>query len=204
VPGAASIRQAASGDLEGIVELLADAYADDPFFRWMVPDDGGWPAFARDYFGFVVARALPAEETLVAAELDGTAVWTPPGFQLLGAGDLGRAQGLLTDHLGERARLALAGLLGARRHEPEQEHATLIYIAVRSDRQGLGIAGELIRQTLGELDEAGVGAYLVSTNPRNLGFYERAGFRTLAEVQTPDGAITTHAMWRSPPEGQPG
>jgi GNAT superfamily N-acetyltransferase len=180
------------------VDLLTEGYADDPLFRWMVPDDSGWAAFAREYFRFVVPRALRADETLVTGKPDAVAIWTPPGFRLLEAGDLGRVQRLLADHLGDRASLGLAGLVGGRTHEPEQEHATLMLIAVRADLQGLGIGTELIGATLERLDEAGIGAYLVSTNPRNDSFYKRAGFETLAQVSTPDSAVKTRAMWREP------
>ena len=39
---------------------------------------------------------------------------------------------------------------------------------------------------------------LVSTNPRNVSFYERLGFRVDAEVSTPDGVATLRPMHREP------
>jgi GNAT superfamily N-acetyltransferase len=204
IEGRRSIRSAATGDLEAIVERLCEAYADDPFFRWMVPNEESWPAFAHDYFGLLEPRALRAEQTLVAGECDAVAIWTPPGFRLLEAGDLMRLQRLLAEHLGDRTSLGLAGLLAARGHEPEPEHVTLVLLAVRAGLQGLGIGGDLLEPTLQRLDEAGLGAYLVSTNPRNLGFYARAGFELRAAISTPDGAISTQAMWREPGERRAG
>jgi hypothetical protein len=37
-----------------------------------------------------------------------------------------------------------------------------------------------------------------STNPKNVPFYERHGFRVAAETATPDGAATLRPMHRAP------
>lgn len=50
------------------------------------------------------------------------------------------------------------------------------------------------------IDADGMPASLVSTNPRNVPFYERLGFRVDAEVSTPDGAAVMRAMHRRRPD----
>jgi hypothetical protein len=47
-------------------------------------------------------------------------------------------------------------------------------------------------------DDEGLPCLLVSTNPRNLSFYERLGFRVDGEVATPDGAAVMRPMHREP------
>ena len=47
-------------------------------------------------------------------------------------------------------------------------------------------------------DTEGLPCVLVSTNPRNLPFYERLGFQVDGEVPTPDGAAVMRPMHRAP------
>ena len=41
-------------------------------------------------------------------------------------------------------------------------------------------------------------AYLESSNPENIGYYERFGFRVTGEIQLPDGGPSLWPMWRDP------
>ena len=45
-------------------------------------------------------------------------------------------------------------------------------------------------------DTSGVPCGLVSTNPRNISFYERLGFVTIGEVLTPDGDAVLRPVHR--------
>jgi hypothetical protein len=54
-----------------------------------------------------------------------------------------------------------------------------------------------MRETLDRCDRQGLGAYLESSNIRNVPFYERHGFRVLAEV-SPSPEFTARPMWREP------
>lgn len=44
---AAWLRHALRRDLGAIVDLWVDAFADDPYLRWIQPDDQRWPAFGN-------------------------------------------------------------------------------------------------------------------------------------------------------------
>ena len=45
------------------------------------------------------------------------------------------------------------------------------------------------------IDGTGEAAYLESTNPANVGFYERFGFRVMDEIDVPGSSPVT-TMWR--------
>ncbi|HEV3227255.1 MAG TPA: GNAT family N-acetyltransferase, partial [Acidimicrobiales bacterium] len=60
-----------------------------------------------------------------------------------------------------------------------------------------GLGSSLMRETLDRCDRQGLGAYLESSNIRNVPFYERHGFRVLAEV-SPSPEFTARPMWREP------
>ena len=55
----------------------------------------------------------------------------------------------------------------------------------------------MMRPVLTECDRDGVGAYLESSNERNLAFYARYGFRTVQELRLPRGPMVW-LMWRDP------
>ena len=50
---------------------------------------------------------------------------------------------------------------------------------------------------LARCDTEALPCSLISTNPKNVPFYERHGFRVAAEVSTPDGAATLRPMHRA-------
>ena len=64
--------------------------------------------------------------------------------------------------------------------------------------QGRGIAARILKPILEICDAEGVGAYLESTNPRNLSFYYRLGFKVKTELLMDDGKAALTCMWREP------
>jgi ribosomal protein S18 acetylase RimI-like enzyme len=95
-----------------------------------------------------------------------------------------------------RARLRCAfgqGLAVARRwavvaeslqiHHPLDEHWYLATLGVEPARQGRGVGRALLGAWLAQVDEDGGRAYLETDAPRNVSFYERAGFGTRAEIR---------------------
>lgn len=88
--------------------------------------------------------------------------------------------------------------MAARAHAVDEPHWTLQYIGVRPGRQGAGLGAAAVAPILAVIDAEALACGLVSTNPRNVPFYERLGFRVKAEVATPDGAAALRPMRREP------
>jgi ribosomal protein S18 acetylase RimI-like enzyme len=86
-------------------------------------------------------------------------------------------------------------LLEVERAHPAEPHWYLAVLGVRPDRQGHGIGGALLEAGLARADADGLPCYLESSNPRNVGLYERHGFEITAEHWLPDGPVFTY-MWR--------
>jgi GNAT superfamily N-acetyltransferase len=190
-----SVRAGTAADRDAIVEVLATGFADDPWFSWVWPEPG-YLEHAREWFGLVTDVVLTKGDVLVA---DGAAaLWLAPGVVLAGPDELAAAAALLHRQLGERASLVLAGLGTSAAHVPAEPHHTCAYVAVRADARGRGVGRTVMDPPLAAADAAGVGAHLVSTNPRNLSFYERLGFAVTAELPVADGAATFRPMWREP------
>ena len=52
------LRHAVRADLPTIVDIWVDAFTDDPYFRWVQPDDDRWPAFGTAWLTFIAAPSL--------------------------------------------------------------------------------------------------------------------------------------------------
>ena len=193
------LRHALRADLPAIADLWVDAFANDPYLRWIQPDDAEWPAFGRAWMTFILELTFERGHTYRADPLDVAVAWIPPDLSLVGPDDLARGRGIIAAHAGEdRAEAAFATIIAARSHGLEVPHWTLQYLGVRSARQGQGLGDLAVAPILASCDAAGLPCGLVSTNPRNLNFYERQGFSVMAEVPTPD-----EAAWLRPMERQP-
>ena len=64
--------------------------------------------------------------------------------------------------------------------------------------QAKGRAAKLLQPILEICDKEETGAYLESTNPRNLSFYYRLGFETQKELSLDGGKAALTCMWRDP------
>lgn len=196
---ALGLRHARRADLPAIADLWADAFVADPFLRWIQPDDERWRAFGPAWMGFVVELTFERGHTYAGDPLDAAVAWVPPDVALVGADDVTRGRAIIAEHAGEaKADDAVGTILEARAHDIDEPHWTLQYLGVRASRQGAGLGAAAVAPMLATCDAEAAPCGLISTNGRNVAFYERLGFRVEAEVATPDGAATMRPMRRPP------
>ncbi len=191
---------ATSADLDGVVDVLTAAFADDPVQRWLFepaddPDAGRralFEIFVPDYFWLGHLHVV-ADGGGVA----GAALWAPPDRNPL-QGE--RVQDLLVAldaHLGQETLPRLGELAHSAEFRPAEPHFYLGILGVDPTRQSAGHGTALIAPVLAECDRTGVLAHLESSNPRNVPFYERHGFRVVDEhrcgVDGPPLAIMTRS-----------
>ena len=81
------------------------------------------------------------------------------------------------------------------KNHPREQHFYLTFIAVSPEYRGVGLGSRILKATLRQIDAAGMGAYVESSNPENATFYERAGFVAQKNI-APVGAPPLVAMWR--------
>jgi GNAT superfamily N-acetyltransferase len=123
--------------------------------------------------------------------------WIPPDLSLVTADDIVRVRAIVAVHAGEqRAEQALTTIVAARAHGIDEPHWTLQYIGVRAASHGQGLGAAAVAPLLERCDADGIPCGLVSTNPRNVSFYERLGFAAVTEVPTPDGVAVLRPMHR--------
>jgi GNAT superfamily N-acetyltransferase len=191
------LRHARRRDLPTIIEVWVDAFATDPYLRWIQPDDERWAAFGSAWMAFVAGLVFERGHTYLADPADVAVAWIPPDIALIGPDDLERGRSIIAEHADDaRAEGAVRTVATARGHALQDSHWTLQYLGVRSDRQGMGLGAAAVAPMLAVCDAEALPCGLVSTNPRNVTFYERLGFHVAAEVTTPDGAVVLRPMHR--------
>ncbi|MFD8545330.1 GNAT family N-acetyltransferase [Streptomyces sp. NPDC059649] len=179
-----------------ISRTLARAFDDDPMMRRFFPDDASREAELGRYFATLLTRQYVhhavCEHTEAAA-----AFWVPPEAQAKTVPDAETVQEL-REILGDRAALFRDTIETAARHTPQEPHWYLALIGADPAAQGQGHGAALLRSGLAKADAAGLPAYLESSKPSNLPFYEHFGFTVRERLQLPDGGPELWAMWREP------
>jgi GNAT superfamily N-acetyltransferase len=192
------LRQAVRADLPTVVDIWVEAFAADPYFRWIAPSDAGWSSFGPQWMAFIADLCFERGHTYHS---DDVAVsWIPPDVAVAGPDDFARGRSLIAAQAGDGvADQALGAILAAREHSIPDPHWTLQYIGVRDRARGHGSGAQAIAPMLAAADRDGLPVGLTSTNGRNVSFYERHGFRVVAEVPTPAGEAVLRPMERRLP-----
>ena len=193
-------RQAVRADLDGIADVWVDAFSGDPFLHWMGDaDDASWPAFGRAWLSFIAGMCFDRGHMIVTEPAGAAVAGLPPDLLLIGPDDMDRGAAIIAEHAGEARRdEAVTTMMAAGSHSSPAPHWTLQYIGVGSALQGQGVGAMLVEPYLRRCDEDALPCGLVSSNPRNVPFYERRGFTVTAEVPNPDGSATLRPMLRHP------
>ncbi len=200
--GPQAVRAARRDEAAVLGEVLADAFAEDPVFAWLIPPrlpgrDNRMRAFFTSMSRGYLRQGKPCflgEDATAAALWAAPGAWTMPLSQIL----LEAAPNALA--LRGRLLRALRTQLHIERLHAGQPrpHWYLGYLGTRRDRQGQGLGTQMLREVLTRLDTDGVPAYLESSNERNLPLYERNGFRVVGELQALGHGPTIWRMWREP------
>ena len=97
-----------------------------------------------------------------------------------------------------RTPVVIKLLTAMEKAHPTGPHYYLEFLGTRRDEQGRGVGTATMQPMLERCDTEGVPAYLESSNPRNVPFYARHGFRETGVVEAPGGGPTLITMWREP------
>jgi len=191
-------RPATAADRQQLVEVLADAFADDPAFVYMLPPDlRRREARLRGFFHLEVPRSERLGGVWKTADGAGAAIWYPPDQWRPSTWEALRQTPAALRVFGRQLSLASSALTTMWAHHPRQPHWYLYYLAAVPSRQSTGIGSALLRPVLQHCDEEGSPAYLEATSERNRALYRRHGFEDRDEYVLPDGP-PLYPMWREP------
>ncbi|ADB35589.1 GCN5-related N-acetyltransferase [Kribbella flavida DSM 17836] len=178
------ITQATDADFTTVVDVLTEAFQDDPLVGWLFPD-----AAERAHLQARFYRSQLADPCVEAYLIDGeagAALWRTTSSEATPSGD-GSEPDLEAAFGPAGARLRALGAALAVRH-PVAPYLYLSCMGVTAGRRGTGLGSALLQH---RLDEAGdVTAYLEASSPGSRALYLRHGFHDFgAPVQVADGPL---------------
>lgn len=194
-PTTIDIARATPTDVPRLSRTLARAFQDDPVFGWVVPDADLRRQRLQSVFAAFAELYLIHDETYLADEGAGAALWAPAGSEPVPeehAETFGTRLAAALEKHAERA-LELDELLD--QHHPDQDCAYLQFMGVVPEHQGRGLGSRLLTTVLGGCDATDTPAYLEATSPDNRRLYQRHGFEVVGELTLPDGPPLWR-MWR--------
>ena len=193
-----AVRHAVHADLDELEVALADAFFDDPMLQWMYPEAETRTVLGRQFMRVALDIGFPHGHVYAAGANVAAAIWSPPDVELFDDDAVTTFFTLIGEQLGPRADEIGAGLMAVSECHPHDDpHFYLFVLGTASSRQSTGLGSTMMREVLDRCDQQGLGAYLESSNIRNVPFYERHGFRVLTEVHA-GGDFVARPMWRDP------
>jgi GNAT superfamily N-acetyltransferase len=199
-PDGGDIRGMTAADIQPVARALAQAFYDDPHFRWFVRDDAKrMQRLERGFATFIGRVWLRQDEGYTHERLIGAALWMPPNTWHLGP----LAQLLLLPAIARTLRADTPRLLKAlmfieTKHPRGPAHWYLPIIGVAPPWQGRGYGAALLRPVLERCDRDRVPAYLEASTPRNRTLYERNRFEATEECRYAADGPPLWRMWREP------
>lgn len=179
---------------EAAFAVIVLAFGSDPAARWPWPRPADYlvnmPLLARAFGG--KSFALGTADGIDG--LAGVALWLPPGVT-----SDEEAMGALIERTAPASMQQDAAGVGEQMagFHPREPHWYLPLIGVDPARQGQHLGDQLLAHGLARCDADGLPAYLESSNPRNVAFYQRHGFEVLGRIQV-GSSPTLVPMLRKP------
>lgn len=195
-------RSARRADVPALAQVLGRAFREDPVFCWLQPDAAKRAAALPGFFGALARHHFLAGGGVeVAASESGigaAALWDPPGRWEQKPGE--QIAMLPAVIRAFRGRLGIARALAdaMKANHPEEPHWYLAVVGSAPQVRGGGFGNALLRSRLDRCDAEHAPAYLESSNPDNIPYYNRFGFEVTGEIPMPGGGPPLWPMWRQP------
>ena len=169
-----------SEDLKKIVNSLVLAFSADPVVRWMYPSPQQYLSSFPNFISAFGKRALDSGTVYYPENYSGAAFWFPPGVEP----DSDLVMDTLRQTISKEHQTKVFSLLEEMsKFHPGEPHWYLGILGIDPAQQNRGYGSELIRDILNLCDRFNLPAYLESSNPRNIAFYERHGFKVAGEIR---------------------
>ncbi|ACK73238.1 GCN5-related N-acetyltransferase [Gloeothece citriformis PCC 7424] len=187
--------------IDQVVEILTESLIDDPNFSYIF--GGNSPSYPtlKAFLEPFVTDGFYRGQIIVEPNQQGACIWYPAEVDIYNQ-QFEKTLTKIIDTVRE-----LAGQDSAERfehliktvgqHEATQKHCEVFFLGLKPEFRGKGIGKSLLKAVLHYADTHQVGCYLVSSNTRNISFYERNGFEKYCSIKISDSYSMT-GMWRNP------
>ncbi len=192
-----TVRQATPADLGRVCRTARLAFAEDPVFRWLFPDEAEYHSQSPGAWHHVGRRSIALSCTYTTDDSVAIGMYFPPGRPEVEVDDQ-PVPGVEPPTAERRAKFgALGEVMHA--HTPDEPHWYLNVLATHPDWQRQGLGAAIIAPIAEQCLADGVPLYLETQSVANVAYYTHLGFTVRSEWDVPlDGPH----MWGmlKPPE----
>jgi GNAT superfamily N-acetyltransferase len=192
------VRPAAAAEVPSVAAAWADAFVDDPVFRFLCPGRLRRQARLRTMFeAELELYVLPNGGTVwTTPAYEGAVAELPPGGAEMPKSASGREALRWIRAYRTRLRRALKVQREMERRHISEPHIYVRTVGVRTGSQGQGLGSKLMQPMLERADSAGLPAYIEASSERSAALYERLGFLHLGAFDLPGGGPPVWPMRR--------
>lgn len=193
----------AESQLKQACAVMGRAFFNDPFVKYLAPDDARRQRLAPEFLGIVVKYCFMHGEVWTFPSVDAVACWLTPGKTsptLFGVFQ----SGMLTMPLKfgwsgfQRFNEAVSYLDNLHKQFANQPHWYLWGLGVEPSQQGKGLGRSVLQLVFSKADETGQFCYLETQNESNLSFYQKLGFEVATHGVVPKSSLQVWTMVRKP------
>ena len=171
---------AGDAEVNRAIATLVLAFGADPIARWMYDDPKQYLLHIPRLFRALGTSSFEAGAAHRIRDGLGVSLWLPPGVH----GDDGPLEAAIAESIAGEKQAEVAGVFERTEHyRPTEPHWYLSLIGVEALHRNKGYGAALLRHGLRQCDQDHRPAYLWSSNPLNVCFYERHGFEIADTIQ---------------------
>jgi ribosomal protein S18 acetylase RimI-like enzyme len=185
--------------IQKTAQILTQGFIDDPSFAFIFGENANKFQALNAFFELFATDAMQRGEIIIAPEEQGACIWYPAEVEIFNE----QFEQMLAEIISTTSHFC--GMESGKRFEeliqqvgasePEVPHCEVFFIALKPESRGKGIGESLLKPVLNYADTKKNGCYLVSSNSRNISFYERYGFQKFCPIEISDSYSMT-GMWR--------
>lgn len=184
----ASVVQASPADFDRAIAALVSSFVADPFVRWMLPDAAQYFQYFPQLVSHFGGGAFDHGTAYRSGDFRAAALWLPPGIKPNDeAMDVVMEEAVAKEFQAD----VFSVLEEVDASHPEVDHWYLPIVGVDPVAQGNGYGAALLAHGLSVCDDAHVAAYLESSNPANIPFYEGFGYEVIGEFRSGNSPALT-------------
>ncbi len=196
----AQIIKAKRSDKQRVLDILVEAFWDDPHVNWFTGQGKGKRNRMRAMMSHAFEMALPNGDVYLSEDKQAVAIWKTSAKKPFNRYTIWENLNFLY-HFGlkkVRSISAIDKLLQASYPQNEAFYYLFI-IGTTKQGRGKGLSSKLMNHILEEADKKGIPTYLETANAGNIGIYNRKEFYTQSELRLPEpNPITLYLMSRAP------
>jgi GNAT superfamily N-acetyltransferase len=182
-----SVRIATVDDRPTVVATVVAAFVDDPAFRFFFPDDAQYPKQGTAFVQYLFDKRVGHNTVWVTENCEGAALWSPPGNDphVSVNADVARLQTEMFAAIGSDAanRLHLYDKAVNGSMPDNEPYWYLGVLGTHPEHHGRGFGAAVMHAGITNARSRNGVSYLETTNPNNVGYYERNGWKVTRVIE---------------------